>query len=174
MDRKRVYGLVASIAIFAFAIGISFLNKKGHAHPFVLNVYAREADGSLVEQELEESVKLPVSLLETFDGLKGFLLSMDSGHPRPPSVSIITAGSYEHRTVELMKLLGDDLERGRAYFFFVGQSTEELENITLFHSDAETGWACEMVVRIRETQKAYFAELKKLTCFPVQVQEEVR
>lgn len=172
--RRLIFKLCGILTIIAIAIGIWLpsMNNGGNLPPLVLTAYALSDDGTVVEQSITDSVHVPVSLLETEDGLKGFLFSVDQNNDNDyVTLAIFNAGDYQQRTAELVDLAGIHLEPGKGYFFFVGNSIDELQNISFFYSDAESGSTYEIAVQISENEGCYMAELKELKAFPTKHSE---
>lgn len=172
--RKWIYRLCACLATIAIVLGIGFpiLNNPGVNPSIIVTAYAMENNNVVAEQALTKSSPIPVSLLETSDGLKGFLFSVDAAaQEAPPSLAIFTAGAYEQRVGELIEVVGVDLNPGTQYFFFVGQSIDDFSNISFFFSDEETKTTFEIGVKITETDEGFFAELEELKAFHTKSEE---
>lgn len=172
--RKWFYRLCACLAAIAIVLGIGFpiLNNPGGNPSIIVTAYAMEKSNAVAEQALTKSSPIPVSLLETSDGLKGFLFSVDSAtQDAPPSLAIFTAGAYEQKVGELIEIVGVDLEPGKQYFFFVGQSIDDFSNVSFFYSDEETKTTFEIGVKITETDAGFSAELEELKAFPTKAEE---
>lgn len=168
--KQWIYRLGAVLTVIAIIIGISNLivHENGKGSPFILTAYALSDDGTVVEHTIFGTEQVPVSLLETEDGLKGFLFSLDcnSGNA-PATLAIFGAGDYQQRTSEISELAGVHLEQGKGYFFFVGNSISDFNNVSFFYSDRGMDNRYEIAIRITENGGYYVAELKELKAFPV-------
>lgn len=172
--RQWIYRLCGILTVIAIIVGICLptIINKGNLSPFVLTAYALSDDGIVAEHSITDNVQVPVSLLETEDGLKGFLFSIDHGNSDDPAtLAIFNAGDYQQRTAELGELAGVHLEPGKGYFFFVGNSIDDFENVTFFYSDREADSRYEITVQITENEGCYMAELKELKSFPVKTEK---
>lgn len=172
--RQWIYRLCGILTVIAIVIGIGIpvINNNGNMLPFTLTAYALSDDGTVVEQSITDTEQVPVSLLETEDGLKGFLFSVGhSSGDTPATLAIFSAGDYQQRTAELGELAGVHLEPGKGYFFFVGNSIDDFKNVSFFYSDRETDNRYEIAVQITENEGCYMAELKELKTFPVKTEK---
>ena len=167
IQRKWVYRLCAYLAVIAIAVGVPMLsNTVPQQYPFILTAYALDSDSTLIAQNLTDSIQIPVSLLETKDGAKGFLFSVDSANQSEVSSPLIySAKSGEQMADGSCEIPNAHFESGKHYFFFVGQRIEDFVNVSFVCSDAEVGVTYEVTIDITEKDNGYFAELNRLNVF---------
>jgi len=172
MNRKLIYQLSACLVVIAIVLGVGIPAIRNNRINSSLNmsVYALSDDGTVTEQKMTESIQLPVSFLETNDGLTGILFSVNSAYKQDSAkIAIYGTGDYEEKTAELIEIVGVNLKPDKLYFFVIGQSIEELENVSFSYFDEETGSKFEIVVQVTKSYDGYYAELKQLNSFPTKI-----
>lgn len=98
------------------------------------------------------------------------MFSINSAYKQDSAkIAIYGTGDYEEKTAELIEIVGVNLRPDKLYFFVIGQSIEELENVSLSYFDEETGSKFEIVIQVTKSDDGYYAELKQLNSFPTKI-----
>lgn len=149
--------------IFIFAGIIPLVMKEDKDSTFTITAYASQNSIVITNTVTEES-RVPISLFETENGLKGFVFSYDKNDPgEVSSVSIMTEGEIPGVIDEIVGLqMGTD----QHYIIYVPEQSKTAPyHFMIPHTDTEAKmvWFCYLMVE--ETEDGYTAVIEKMEGF---------
>ena len=152
----------ACIVVVVCILGTTiWMNKDASkiTSPFVLTAYAYSTENHQVSTEtLQKGQKIPVSIFESTDGLKGFLISYNK-KSEETSFSIVII-SNEDNPDHIEGITGIDLDPNQNYYFFVpGDNETEPYSFPMFLTDRENNLACYYELVISKDNGNYYAEI---------------
>ena len=109
--------MAACAAVILFVISIfPLLKREEEVDGFVLVAYAAE-NNTIVENELQEGNRVPISFFETQKGLKGFVFAYSKSNPKDvSSISVMTEGEFPGVIDEIVGL---ELDKEKNYTLYV-------------------------------------------------------
>ena len=123
LKRNIWKAMAACAAVILFVVSIfPLLKREEDVAGFVLVAYAAE-NNSIVENELQEGKRVPISFFETEKGLKGFVFAYNKSNPKDvSSVSVMTEGEFPGVIDEI---IGLELEKDKNYTLYIPEQGKE-------------------------------------------------
>lgn len=153
----------ACIVLVVLLAGIPFISRDDNASAFVLTAYASE-DDKVISNILEEGNRVPVSMFETENGIKGFVFSYDMTEPEQvSSVSVMTEGEFPGIIEEIVGL---DMETDQHYIYYVPeQSKSSPYRFMIPYTDEDTNTVYLCYLLVEESEGGYQAVIEKMEGF---------
>lgn len=160
---QRIWKLaVACVAIIVLTIGVfPLLNKKEeNTSDFELTAYASQ-NGSVVENKVQEGLRVPISFFETADGLKGFVFAYNKTSPAEISaVSVVADGEFSDVFEEIVGLkMGTD----KNYVFFILEQDKGFPyRFMMTYTDMEEKLVYFYYLLVEENEDGYNAMIERI------------
>ena len=147
--------IVLTIGVFPL------LNKKEeNTSDFELTAYASQ-NGSVVENKVQEGLRVPISFFETADGLKGFVFAYNKTSPAEISaVSVVADGEFSDVFEEIVGLkMGTD----KNYVFFILEQDKGFPyRFMMTYTDMEEKLVYFYYLLVEENEDGYNAMIERI------------
>ncbi len=156
--------MVACAAVILFVVSIfPLLKREEEVAGFVLVAYAAE-NNSIVENELQEGNRVPISLFETEKGLKGFVFAYNNSNPKDvSSVSVMTEGEFPGVIDEI---IGLELDKEKNYTLYIPEQGKEFPySFMIPYTDEAANKVIFCYLLVEETENGYSAVIEKMEEF---------
>ena len=155
--------MAACAAVVLIVISVFPLLKKEENTGFVLVAYAAE-NNTIVENELQEGISVPVSFFETKNGIKGFVFAYSKSNPKDvSSISVMTDGEFPGVIEEIVGL---DLDKDKNYTLYIPEQGKEFPySFMIPYTDEAANKVIFCYLLVEETENGYSAVVEKMEEF---------
>jgi len=151
----------ACVAIMVLTIGVLplFYKDKENASDFSLIVYASQ-NGTVVENRVQEGVRVPISFFEAENGVKGFVFAYNKKSPGEISaVTTVTEGEFSD---VLEEIVGFKLGTDKNYVFYIPEQEKGFPyRFMMTYTDKERNLVHFCYLLVEETKDGYCAVIEK-------------
>ena len=156
--------MAACAAVILFVISIfPFLKREEEVDGFVLVAYAAE-NNTIVENELQEGNRVPISFFETEKGLKGFVFAYSKSNPKDvSSISVMTEGEFPG---VIETIVGLELDKEKNYTLYIPEQGKEFPySFMIPYTDEAANKVIFCYLLVEETENGYSAVIEKMEEF---------
>lgn len=156
--------MAACVAVILFVVSIfPLLKREEEVAGFVLVAYAAE-NNSIVENELQEGKRVPISFFETEKGLKGFVFAYNKSNPKDvSSVSVMTEGEFPGVIDEIVGL---ELDKEKNYTLYIPELDKEFPySFMIPYTDEAANKVIFCYLLVEETESGYSAVIDRMEKF---------
>ena len=156
--------MAACAAVILFVISIfPLLKRKEEVDGFVLVAYAAE-NNTIVENELQEGNRVPISFFETEKGLKGFVFAYSKSNPKDvSSISVMTEGEFPG---VIETIVGLELDKEKNYTLYIPEQGKEYPySFMIPYTDEAANKVIFCYLLVEETENGYSAVIEKMEEF---------
>ena len=156
--------MAACAAVILFVISIfPLLKREEEVDGFVLVAYAAE-NNTIVENELQEGNRDPISFFETEKGLKGFVFAYSKSNPKDvSSISVMTEGEFPGVIDEIVGL---ELDKEKNYTLYIPEQGKEFPySFMIPYTDEAANKVVFCYLLVEETENGYSAVIEKMEEF---------
>lgn len=156
--------MAACAAVILFVISIfPFLRREEEVDGFVLVAYAAE-NNTIVENELQEGNRVPISFFETEKGLKGFVFAYSKSNPKDvSSISVMTEGEFPG---VIETIVGLELDKEKNYTLYIPEQGKEFPySFMIPYTDEAANKVIFCYLLVEETENGYSAVIEKMEEF---------
>lgn len=156
--------MAACAAVILFVISIfPLLKREEEVDGFVLVAYAAE-NNTIVENELQEGNRVPISFFETENGLKGFVFAYSKSNPKDvSSISVMTEGEFPGVIDEIVGL---ELDKEKNYTLYIPEQGKEFPySFMIPYTDEAANKVIFCYLLVEETENGYSAVIEKMEEF---------
>lgn len=156
--------MAACAAVILFVISIfPLLKREEEVDGFVLVAYAAE-NNTIVENELQEGNRVPISFFETEKGLKGFVFAYSKSNPKDvSSISVMTEGEFPGVIDEIVGL---ELDKEKNYTLYIPEQGKEFPySFMIPYTDEAANKVIFCYLLVEETENGYSAVIEKMEEF---------
>ena len=156
--------MAACAAVILFVISIfPLLKREEEVDRFVLVAYAAE-NNTIVENELQEGNRVPISFFETEKGLKGFVFAYSKSNPKDvSSISVMTEGEFPGVIDEIVGL---ELDKEKNYTLYIPEQGKEFPySFMIPYTDEAANKVIFCYLLVEETENGYSAVIEKMEEF---------
>ena len=156
--------MAACAAVILFVISIfPLLKREEEVDGFVLVAYAAE-NNTIVENELQEGNRVPISFFEAEKGLKGFVFAYSKSNPKDvSSISVMTEGEFPGVIDEIVGL---ELDKDKNYTLYIPEQGKEFPySFMIPYTDEAANKVIFCYLLVEETENGYSAVIEKMEEF---------
>ena len=164
-QKRNLWKAMAACAtVILFVISIfPLLKREEEVDGFVLVAYAAE-NNTIVENELQEGNRVPISFFETEKGLKGFVFAYSKSNPKDvSSISVMTEGEFPGVIDEIVGL---ELDKEKNYTLYIPEQGKEFPySFMIPYTDEAANKVIFCYLLVEETENGYSAVIEKMEEF---------
>ena len=164
--KKKITGqiwklAIACAAVIVLTIGVLplFYKDKEETSDFTLLAYASQ-NGTVVENKVQEGTRVPISLFEAENGVKGFVFAYNKKIPGEISaVTTMTEGEFSDVLEEIIGLkLGTD----KNYVFYIPEQDKGFPyRFVMTYTDIGENLVHFCYLLVEETEEGYSAVIER-------------
>lgn len=161
-QKQQIWKLaVACAAVLALTIGVLplFHKDKEKSSGFALIAYASQ-NGTVVENRVQEGLRVPISFFETENGVKGFVFAYNKKSPE--EISAVTAMTEGEFTDVLEEIVGLKLGTDKNYVFYIPEQEKGFPyRFMMTYTDMEANLVRFCYLLVEETEDGYSAVIER-------------